>query len=142
MFAVSGVTANPPNPGRISWAGCGRWCRHQETGNVQTAILDPIMEECLVSVDEECLLICIDWKALRLNGKLPDGAFLYYYTHYFFYYTHYLSWLNRIAAPVSASYALRFYAHPFCVLQRAYGTSGKLPIIIVTIIAYNDTRLF
>ncbi len=25
MFAVSGVTANPPNPGRNSWAGCGRW---------------------------------------------------------------------------------------------------------------------
>ncbi len=72
------------------------------------------MEERLVSVNEECLLICIDWKARRSqNGKLPDGAFLYYYTHYFFYYTHYLSWLNRIVGSVSASYALRFYAHPF-----------------------------
>ena len=36
---------------------------------------------------------------------LPDGAFLYYYTHYFFYYKHYSSWLNRIAAPESTSYA-------------------------------------
>ncbi len=71
------------------------------------------MEERLVSVDEECLLICIDWKARRQNGKLPDGAFLYYYAHYFFYYTHYLSWLNRIVGAVSASCALRFYAHPF-----------------------------
>ena len=60
---------------------------------------------------------------------LPDGAFLYYYTHYFFYYTHYLSWLNRIAAPESTSYAPRFYAHPFCVKQQAYGTSGKLPLL-------------
>ncbi len=35
---------------------------HPENGNVQTAILDPITEEWLVSVDEEswCLLICID----------------------------------------------------------------------------------
>jgi hypothetical protein len=67
----------------------------------------------MVSVDEECLLTCIDWKARRQNGKLPDGAFLYYYTHYFFYYTHYLSCLNRIVGSVSASYALHFYAHSF-----------------------------
>jgi hypothetical protein len=25
MIAVSGVTATPPNPGRNSWAGWGRW---------------------------------------------------------------------------------------------------------------------
>ena len=83
-------------------------CRHPENGNVQTAILEPIMEEWLLSVEEECLLNCIDWKARRQNGKLPDGAFRYYYTHYCSYYTHYLSWLNRIAVPVSTSYALRF----------------------------------
>ena len=84
--------------------------RHPKDGNVQTAILDP-----RVSVDDECLLICIDWKARRQHGKLPDGACLYHYTHYFFYYAHYLTWLNRIAAPVSTFYALRFYANPFCV---------------------------
>jgi hypothetical protein len=90
-------------------------CLPLENGNVHTAIPDPIMEEWLVSVDEECLLICIDWKARRQNGKLLDGVFWYYYTHYCFYYTHYLYWLNRIAAPVSTSCALRLDAHPFCV---------------------------
>jgi hypothetical protein len=34
---------------------------------------------CLVY--EERLHICIDWMAHRQNGKLPDGAFLHYYTH-------------------------------------------------------------
>ena len=58
--------------------------RHPKNGNVETTILHPIMENGLVSVDEECLLICIDWKAHRQNGKLSDGAFLYYYTHYSF----------------------------------------------------------
>ena len=90
-------------------------CLPLENGNVHTAIPDPIMEEWLVSVDEECLLICIDWKARRQNGKMLDGAFRYYYTHYCFYNTHYLSWLNRIAAPVSTSYALCLDVHPFCV---------------------------
>jgi hypothetical protein len=75
------------------------------------------MEEWLVSVYEECLLICIDWnlKARRQNRKLPDGASMHCYTHYFFYYTHYLSWLNMNvgSAGTSTSYALRFYAHPF-----------------------------
>ncbi len=51
--------------------------QHPENGNVLTAILHPIMEEWFVSVYEECLHICIDWKASRLGqaGKLPDGAF-------------------------------------------------------------------
>ena len=35
-------------------------CLHQENGNVQTAILEPIMEELLVSVEGECLLNCIN----------------------------------------------------------------------------------
>ncbi len=69
----------------------GKWECADSSGTA-LAILDPIMEECLglVSVDEdsECLLICIDWKARRQNGKLPDGAFLYDYTHNFLYYTH------------------------------------------------------
>ena len=91
-------------------AGCWRL----ENGNVQSAIPDPIMEEWLVSVGEECLLICIDWKARRQSGKLSDGAFRYYYTHYCFYYTPYSSWLNRIAAPLRTSYALRLDVHPFC----------------------------
>jgi hypothetical protein len=65
----------------------------------------------MVGVDEECQHICIDWKACRQNKNLPDGAFRHDYTHYVFYYTHYVSWLNRIAAPVMDSYALRFYAH-------------------------------
>jgi hypothetical protein len=90
-------------------------CLPLENGNVHTAIPDPIMEEWLVSVDEECLLICIDWKARRQNGKLLYAAFRYYYTHCCFYYTHYLYWLNRIATPVSTSCALRLDAHPFCV---------------------------
>ena len=55
--------------------------RHPENGNVQKAILDSITEEGLVSVYEECLRICIDWKARRQNGKLTDGTFWYYYTH-------------------------------------------------------------
>ena len=87
--------------------------RHPENGNVQKAILDPITEEGLVSVYEECLRICIDWKARRQNGKLPDGASMHYYTHYFVYYTHYLSWLNLNVGSAGSSYALRFYAHPF-----------------------------
>ena len=33
MFAVSGVTATPPNPGRNSWAGCGRWQPPQNGGD-------------------------------------------------------------------------------------------------------------
>ncbi len=49
-------------------------CLHTENANVQTAILDPFMQERLVGVDEECLHLCIDWKARRQNGKLPDGA--------------------------------------------------------------------
>ncbi len=58
--------------------------RHLENGNVQKAILDPITEEGLVSVYEECCLrTCIDWKAHRQNGNLPDGEYLHYYTHYF-----------------------------------------------------------
>ncbi len=61
-------------------------CLHTENANVQTAILNPFMQEWLVGVDEECLHICIDWKARRQNGKLPDGAFWYYYTHYFLLY--------------------------------------------------------
>jgi hypothetical protein len=69
----------------------------------------------LVGVDEECLHICIDWKARRQKKKLPDGAFQHDYTHYVFYDTHYVPWLNRIAAPVKMSYALRFYAHAFWV---------------------------
>jgi hypothetical protein len=91
--------------------------RQTENGNVQTAILHPIMEEWLVSVYEGCLRICIDWKARRQNGKLPDGAlaFLHYYTHYFFYYTHYFSWLILNVGSVGSSYALRSYAHPFWV---------------------------
>ncbi len=48
---------------------------------MQSAVIDFIMEESLVSVDEECLLICIDWKVHRQNGKLPDGVLWYYYTH-------------------------------------------------------------
>ena len=36
------------------------------------------------SVYEECQLIFIDRKAHIQNGKLPEGVFLYYYTHYFF----------------------------------------------------------
>ncbi len=54
------------------------------------------MVASLVGVDEECLNICIDWKARRQKRKLPDGAFLHYYTCYVFYYTHYFLWLNRI----------------------------------------------
>ena len=95
----------------------------------QTAFLDPSIEEWLKSVCEECQLNCIDWKAHMQNGKLPGGAFIYYYMHYFFYYTHYSSWLNRIAAPVSTSYALRFYVHRFWVLHRAYPISWKLPML-------------
>ena len=87
--------------------------RHPENGKVQKAILDPITEEGLVSVHEECLRIRIDWKARRQNGKLPDGASMHYYTHYFVYYTHYLSWLNLNVGSAGSSYALRFYAHPF-----------------------------
>ena len=69
----------------------------------------------MVSVDEECLFIRIDWMARRQNGKLPDGPFLHYYTHYLFYFTHYFFWLNSIVGSVSTSYALCFYAHPFLV---------------------------
>jgi hypothetical protein len=88
----------------------GKW---ELRNHVQTAILqvEPItgmpVEEWLVSAyrdrdQPEYLRICIDrdrdWKARRQNGKLPDGAFLYIYTHFFSRYTHYLSssssWLN------------------------------------------------
>ncbi len=47
--------------------------RHPENGNMQSAILDPIMEEWLASVDEEWLLICIDcWSVpvLRINFSI------------------------------------------------------------------------
>ncbi len=67
------------------------WCRHPENGIVLTAILDLIMKEWLVSADEECLLICGDWKARRQNENLTGGEFWYYYTYYFYDYTHYLS---------------------------------------------------
>jgi hypothetical protein len=80
-----------------------------------------------MTVDEECLLICIDWKAprrrRRQNGKLPGGAFLYHYTHYFFSYAH-LSWLNRIAAPESTFYALRFYVHPRSIMAALCATTS------------------
>ena len=59
-------------------------CWHLENGKGQTAVLDPSMEEWLDRVYEECQLICIDRKAHIQNGKLPEGVFLYYYTHYFF----------------------------------------------------------
>ena len=69
----------------------------------QTAVLDPSMEELLKSVCEERQLNCIDGKAHMQNGKLPEGAFLYNYMHYFFYYTHYSSWLTRIRIAVDVS---------------------------------------
>ena len=53
---------------------------------------------------------------------LPAGAFWYYYMHY-------SSLLTRIAVAVSSSYALPIYVHRFCVLQQAYGTSWKLPML-------------
>ena len=59
-------------------------CWHLENGKGQTAVLDQSMEEWLDRVYEECQLICIDRKAHIQNGKLPEGVFLYYYTHYFF----------------------------------------------------------
>ena len=82
----------------------------------------------------------MDWKAHIQNGKLPEGAILYYYTHYFFYYTHYLSWLNRIAASVSTSYALRFYTHPILCVTTSLWNIGEAAIAVesaqtVTIIA-------
>jgi hypothetical protein len=96
---------------------------------MHTGLLDPIMEERLAGVDAECLHICSDWKARRQKGKLPDEAFLHDYAHYVLYYTHYVAWLNRIAAPVRKSYSLCFYAHALRVEQRAYATSGKLPLL-------------
>ena len=56
-------------------------CRHPENRNVQPAILDPLTEEWLISVNEECPLNCIDWKARIKNGKQPDALFQDYYTH-------------------------------------------------------------
>ncbi len=94
-------------------------CLHPENGKGQTAVLDPSMEEQLKRVYEEFQLNCVDWKANIQNGKLPEGAFVYYYTHYFFYYTHYSSLLTRIVVAVSSSYALLLYVHRFCVLQQA-----------------------
>ena len=104
-------------------------CWHPENGKGQTAVLEPSMEEQLKSVSEKFQLNCVDWKANIQNGKLPEGAFVYYYTHYFFYYTHYSSLLTRIAVAVSSSYALPIYVHRLCVLQQAYGTSWKLPML-------------
>ena len=94
-------------------------CLHPENGNVQTAILDPFTKEWLTCVDEECPFNCLNWKVLLKNGKSPDGAFLYYYTHYFYYYTHYFSRLTRIAVAVSTSYALQIYVQRFCALLQA-----------------------
>ena len=94
-------------------------CRHPENGNVQPAILGPLTKEWLICVDEECPFNCINWKARLKNGKPPDGAFLYYYTHYFYYYTHYFSRLTRIAVAVSTSYALQIYVQRFCALLQA-----------------------
>ena len=93
--------------------------RPVKNGNVQTAILDPFTEEWLISVDEECQLNCIDWKAHIKNGKQPEAVFQDYYTNYFYYYTHYFSRLTRIAIAVSTSYALQIYVHLFCVSQQA-----------------------
>ena len=92
-------------------------CRHPENENVQPAILDPFTEKCLISVDEECPLNCIDWKARIKNGKQPGAVFQDYYTHYFYYYAHYFSWLTRIAVTVETSFALLIYENLFCVLQ-------------------------
>ena len=94
-------------------------CRQPQEGNVQTAIIDPFTEEWLISVDEECQLNCIDWKARIKNGKQPDAVFQDYYTHYFFYYANYFSWLARISVAVSTSYALEIYLHLLCELRQA-----------------------
>ncbi len=64
-----------------------------------------------MSVDEQCPLNCIDWKARIEKGKQPDAVFQDYYTHYFYYYAHYFAWLTRIAVTVSTSYALQIYVH-------------------------------
>ncbi len=99
-------------------------CRHPENGNVQPAILasDPFTEEWPISVDEQCPLNCIDWKARIEKGKQPDSDAVFhdYYTHYFYYYAHYFSWLSWIAVAVSTSYALQIYIllNWFCVLQQ------------------------
>ncbi len=105
-------------------------CRHTDNGTVQTAILDQCTSwwEWLISVHEEGQFNWIYWKARIHNGKLPDGEFLNYYTHYFYYYTHYFSWLTRIAVAVSTSYSLQIYVQRICVLHQAWGTSGKLPL--------------
>jgi hypothetical protein len=98
-----------------------------ENGNVQTAILDPFIEEWLISVDEGCPLNCDDRKALIENGKQPDAVFKYYYLNYFYYYAHYFYWLTRIPVAVITSYALQIYMQWFCLSQQAEGTSRKLP---------------
>ncbi len=95
------------------------WGLHPKNGNVQSAIPDPLTQEWLFSVDEECPLNCIDWKARIQKGKQPDALFQDYYTHYFYYYAHYFSWLTSIAVTVSTSYALQIYEHGFSVLQWA-----------------------
>ena len=104
-------------------------CWHTENGNVQTAIIDPIIEEWLINVNEECQLNCIDWNTCIMNWKQPDAELQDYYTHYLCYYAHYFSWRTRIAVAVSTSYALPMYVHRFCVLQYAYGTSWMLPLL-------------
>ena len=104
-------------------------CWHTENGNVQTAVIDPIIEKWLINVNEECQLNCIDWKTCIMNWKQPDAELQDYYTHYLYYYAHYFSWRTRIAVAVSTSYALPMYVHRFCVLQYAYGTSGMLPLL-------------
>ena len=90
---------------------------------------DPLTQEWLISVDEECQLNCINWMASIQKGKQPDALFQDYYTHYFYYYAHYFSWLTSIVVTVSTSYALQIYEHRFSVLQRAKGTSGKLALL-------------
>ena len=56
------------------------WCRHPKNGNVQTAILDPIMEEWLVSVEEECLLNCIDWKVNSFQSSTLSYHFVLHFS--------------------------------------------------------------
>ena len=86
---------------------------------MQPAIPDPLTQEWLFSVDEECPLNCIDWKARIQKGKQPDALFQDYYTHYLYYYVHYFYWLTSIVVTVSLSYKLQVYEHWFCLLPWA-----------------------
>ena len=60
-------------------------CLHTENANVQTAILDPFMQEWLVGVDEECLHIWIDWKATEGKAAWWSVPVLVYTLFFLFY---------------------------------------------------------